>query len=143
MGNTDFYLDSEEIEEVEDYTEIEEEIDALIEVLLGDIYENEGRVMIDNFVKIRDITDSYNLIKRSVSGSGVKVDYHVNAPMVSMGYISIVGKNIKFNNPKVIEKVATLADNFVVYPKTDGTIEIDFTFHDVTVDVGKEEDFDD
>ena len=33
MDNTDFYLDSEEIEELEDYSEIEEEIDALVEVI--------------------------------------------------------------------------------------------------------------
>lgn len=143
MDNTDFYLDSEEIEELEDYSEIEEEIDALVEVINGNIYENEGCVMINNFVKIRDIIDSYELIKSSVSGIGVKVDYHVNEPMVNMGYISIVGKNIKFNNPKVIEEVAALADNFEVYPRTDGTVKINFTFQNVTVEVGKEEVFDD
>ena len=143
MDNTDFYLDSEEIEELEGYSEIEEEIDALVEVINGNIYENEGCVMINNFVKIRDIIDSYELIKSSVSGIGVKVDYHVNEPMVNMGYISIVGKNIKFNNPKVIEEVAALADNFEVYPRTDGTVKINFTFQNVTVEVGKEEGFDD
>ena len=52
-----------------------------------------------------------------------------------MGSVTLCGKNIVFKNPEWFVKVVEYASNFEVYPKIDGTIEMNFTFHGLTTSV--------
>ena len=62
---------------------------------------------------------------------GVNVTYDIGGISPCMGVVSISGKTIIFNNANLFKDAKNLATNFEVYPKTDGTIQMNFGFHDL------------
>lgn len=50
-------------------------------------------------------------------------------PYQNMGTVSITGKKCEFENPNLLIKAIQLANNVEFYPKTNGKIQIDFTFY--------------
>ena len=48
-----------------------------------------------------------------------------------MGYISVVGNDITFMRPDVLATAAAVSSNVDIYPKTNGTVQMDFTFHGI------------
>ena len=62
---------------------------------------------------------------------GVNVAYDIGGISPCMGVVSISGKTIIFNNANLFKDAKNLATNFEVYPKTDGTIQMNFGFHDL------------
>ena len=72
-------------------------------------------------------------MKYLTKGTNAKVTYALNEPYKSMGSVSIVGKELTFSNPKWFMIAVRLASNFNVYPKTNGTVQMDFTFHGLTI----------
>ena len=63
---------------------------------------------------------------------GVKVTYEVCKPYRGMGSVSVVGRKIPFKDHDLFMRAVELADNFEVYPKTNGTVQMNFTFHRLT-----------
>ena len=59
---------------------------------------------------------------------GVNVTYDIGGISPCMGVVSISGKTIIFNNVNLFKDAKNLATNFEVYPKTDGTIQMNFGF---------------
>ena len=106
--------------------EINEE---LISKLISAIEEEERH----NYVNIKDKTDMVNLcydyLVKHTSGANIKKV--LNAPFKSMGYISLTGREISFDSPDVMVAVSSAASNVDVYPKLNGHVEIDFTFHGI------------
>lgn len=68
---------------------------------------------------LRDFTD------------GAQINKTINKPFKSMGFISVVGRSIKFLTSEAFLAVASVASNVDIYPKADGSLEIDFTFHGI------------
>ena len=60
---------------------------------------------------------------------GVNVTYDIGGISPCMGGVSISGKTIIFNNANLFKDAKNLATNFEVYPKIDGTIQMNFGFH--------------
>lgn len=112
--------------------EVEEMLDSLTE-LIGEQAENENnRTAIINPDKIKGVLYTYKVLKYLTKGTEAKVTYKLNEPYRSMGSVNVVGKNLIFSKPEWFMVAVKLASNFNVYPKTDGTVRMDFTFHGLT-----------
>lgn len=72
---------------------------------------------------------SYLALRHITKGRNVKVKYELFEPSKNMGYISVTGRKIDYQNSKVFKTVTELATNFEAYPKTNGTVQLNFTFH--------------
>lgn len=72
---------------------------------------------------------SYLALRHITKGRNVKVKYELFEPSKNMGYISVTGRKIDYQNSKVFKTVIALATNFEAYPKTNGTVQLNFTFH--------------
>lgn len=72
---------------------------------------------------------SYLALRHITQGRNVKVKYELFEPSKNMGYISVTGRKIDYQNSKVFKTVTALATNFEAYPKTNGTVQLNFTFH--------------
>lgn len=72
---------------------------------------------------------SYLALRHITKGRNVKVKYELFEPSKNMGYISVTGRKIDYQNSKVFKTVTALATNFEAYPKTNGTVQLNFTFH--------------
>lgn len=113
--------------------EVEEMLESLTD-LIGEQAENEdNRTSIINPKKVQAVLYTYKVLKYLTKGTNAKVTYALNEPYKSMGSVSIVGKELTFSNPKWFMIAVRLASNFNVYPKTNGTVQMDFTFHGLTI----------
>ena len=113
--------------------EVEEMLESLTD-LIGEQAENEdNRTSIINPKKVQAVLYTYKVLKYLTKGTNAKVTYALNEPYKSMGSVSIVGKELTFSNPKWFMVAVKLASNFNVYPKTNGTVQMDFTFHGLTI----------
>lgn len=79
--------------------------------------------------RICQILYSYLALRHITKGRNVKVKYELFEPSKNMGYISVTGRKIDYQNSKVFKTVTALATNFEAYPKTNGTVQLNFTFH--------------
>ena len=114
-------------------SEVEEMLESLTD-LIGEQAENEdNRTSIINPRKVQAVLYTYKVLKYLTKGTNAKVTYALNEPYKSMGSVSIVGKELTFSNPKWFMVAVKLASNFNVYPKTNGTVQMDFTFHGLTI----------
>ncbi len=93
---------------------------------LEKIMEDEADVNIDAVAKL---LWSYKATAYTVKGKGVVITYKLFEPTKKMGVVSINGKSIEFVNTELFANIAKIASNFEVFPKTDGTTQINFTFH--------------
>ena len=118
-----------EILEFKGKSDEDKELDDFILALGKTVPVSESKPAVVNIENGKNIVKAYDIVKQLTKGANVKVEYHINEPVRSMGYVSIIGKNIPINNVDLFMRVTKLASNFNVYVKTNGTIEMDFTFH--------------
>lgn len=118
-----------EILEFKGKSDEDKELDDFILALGKAVQVSESKPAVINIENVKNIVKAYDIVKQLTKGTHVKVEYHINEPVRSMGYVGIIGKNIPINNVDLFMQVTKLASNFNVYVKTNGTIEIDFTFH--------------
>ncbi len=115
----------------------DEEVEQAINSLLTAVSEKEtskdNRTSIANPYKIQQLLYTYKVMKYLVKHmKGAKVSYELYEPYISMGSVSVSGKNLTFRKPDWFMRAVELSDNFEVYPKTDGTVQMNFTFHGLT-----------
>lgn len=110
--------------------------DSFIKDLADNVAKDENGFSILNLRRVKELEYTYNVLKSIVKGNRVQLAYEMNAPYTSMGYISIIGKGINITEPELFTKAAQLASNVEMYPKVDGTVQINFTFHGLTRKVG-------
>ncbi len=139
MENMEFDFDLE----IGNYNEesIRETDEAFGEFLREELNDGKTHISIINPIRLKEVRYVSELIKKAVEKNGAKVicDIDIKAPL-SIGYVSITGKNIRFSKPQYFEAAAKIASNVEIYPKTDGTIQVNFTFHNVTVEIDEEDD---
>lgn len=115
----------------------DEEVDEMLESLtdlIDEQAENEGsRTSITDPKKAQVVLYTYKVLKYLTKGTKAKVTYALNEPYKSMGSVSVAGKELTFSDSKLFMVAVKLADNFNVYPKTNGTVQMDFTFHGLTI----------
>lgn len=132
MRETPFDLDK-------DFDSGEELMDSLDKVMMkiaSDISKDEADTTMIAMEGVQQVKTAYKALRFITNGKDVDVIYELNKPYTSMGSISIIGKEIIITSPKMFARVAEMASNFEVYPKTDGTVQMNFTFHNLTRKVG-------
>jgi len=115
--------------------EVEEMIDSIVVTVGESVKEDESRTSIINPIKLRQIEFTYKALRYMTNGSNAKVSYKLHEPFNSVGFVSVVGEDISFNHPEWFLKIAEYASNIEVYPKTDGTVQMNFTFHGLTLPI--------
>lgn len=127
--------------EIGNYNEesIRETDEAFVECLREEMDDGKRHISIINPIRVKEVRYVFDLIKKAVEKDGVTVTCDIE-PHLSIGYVSITGKNIRFSRPRYFEAAAKIASNVEIYPKTDGTIQVNFTFHNVTLGIGEEDD---
>lgn len=112
--------------------EVEEMLESLT-TMVGEQAENDdNRTAIVNPLKIKVVLYTYKVMCYLTTGMSAKVSYELNKPYKSMGSVSVVGKDLVFDKTEWFVAAIKLASNFNVYPKANGTIQMDFTFHGLT-----------
>lgn len=86
--------------------------------------------MVDNTTRIELAKECFNSLKEIINGA--KIALHLHEPYKSMGYISIEGKNYSINNPGAFALICKSASNIEIYPRTDGIVTINITFHKIS-----------
>lgn len=122
-------------EEFENDADVENALDNLVTVVARTAQIEDNRTQIVNPIKMQHILYTLKILKYLTKGSGAKVTYELYEPFRSMGSVTIRGKDITFSKPEWFMKAVELSANFEVYPRTDGTVEMNFTFHGLTMPV--------
>lgn len=112
--------------------EVEEMLDNLVTTIGDEIAADNSHVAIINPYRIQQVLYTYKVMKYLAKGTKAKVSYKLHSPFKSMGSVSVVGTDMLFRNTEWFIKAVELASNFEVYPKTDGTVQMNFTFHGLT-----------
>lgn len=115
--------------------EIEEAMDALVITAASRIEQDESRTSVINPYRMQQLLYTYKVMKYLMKGTKTKVTYKLHEPYHSMGSVSVTGKDIDFRKMSWFLRAAELASNFEVYPKTDGTVCMTFTFHNLTIPI--------
>lgn len=108
------------------------EFDAVVEAYNEAMARQEVGVSVLDFAKLSKMDAMHRIMRAIVSGKKASVSYELNEPYASMGSVSVEGKQIVIEYPKLFALVMEAASNFNVYPKTNGTVHIDFTFNGLT-----------
>lgn len=82
--------------------------------------------------RMMQLAYAYKILKSITDGINVKVTYTLHEPYNFVGSISIEGDSLEFCNTELFAKAAQLASNFEIYPKTDGTVQMNFAFYGLT-----------
>lgn len=122
-----------------DFDSEEEAIASLDEMMMkiaDDISSDETGTSVIVPERVKQIETAYKSLRLIAEGKNVDVTYEMNAPYTSMGSVSVTGREIIITNPALFARVAEMASNFEIYPKTNGTVQMNFTFHNITRKVG-------
>lgn len=111
--------------------EDEEFIRFLREIAFAHRKEEKRLIMVDT-VRVKQVIDAYNRLKNTAPQTPVKVTVSLFKPIESMGYISVVGGDITFDDPKEFAKIIEHATNVNFYPLVDGSGRLDISFHGLT-----------
>lgn len=113
--------------------DVEIALDVLITIVAQAAQKEDNRTQVVNPITMQHLLYTYKVLKYLTKGTGAKVTYEINEPYKSMGSVTVCGRNIVFKKPEWFIKAVELAANFEAYPKTDGTVEMNFTFHGLTM----------
>lgn len=111
-------------------------VDEIMMEIANDISGDEAGTSVIIPERAKQIETAYKSLLLIAKGKNVDVTYEMNAPYTSVGSVSITGREIIITNPVLFAKVAEMASNFEIYPKTNGTVQMNFTFHNITRKVG-------
>ena len=130
--NEDYGFDTEFMTD----EEVEQMLDSIV-TSVGDVASDDNsRTSVVNVYKMQQVLYVYKVMKYLAKGQkGVKVDCKLYTPYNSMGYVSVAGKKLVFRKPEWFMKAVELSNNFEVYPKTNGTVQMNFTFHGLTTPI--------
>jgi len=129
MNNEELGFDTEFMTD----EEVEQMLDSIVASVGESAEMDDRRTSIVNPYKLQQVLYTYKVLKYLTKGTkGTKVSYELYEPYRSMGSVSVVGKNLMFRKPEWFMKAVELANNFEAYPKTNGTVQMNFTFHGLT-----------
>ena len=117
--------------------EIEEMMDSLVLSVAEDCQKADDINSVLNFKRAKELMCVYNIMKALTKGTKAKVTYEINEPYKSMGSVSVIGRGVMLPlyNAEWFTAACKLASNFNVYPRTDGSVRMDFTFHGMTTPI--------
>ena len=96
------------------------------------IQEDESGVQMTNPKRMREFMLCADVMKKLFQKSGTKIEVIPHNMFPSLGTISVTTKNMVIRDPVVFADAAGLADNYEIYPKTDGTVVLEIAFYGLT-----------
>lgn len=110
----------------------EEEALAVLDAIIAEMPsgDSSGQTVTDKESEER-IKAACDVMKQITKGKEVRVSYELNTPYNGMGFITVVGSRIDISNPILFSKIMEISSNLEVYPKTNGDIQMNFTFHNL------------
>lgn len=112
--------------------EVEEMLDNIVTTVGDEAAADDSQTAIINPYRIQQVLYTYKVLKYLTKGTNAKVSYKLHSPYKSMGCVSVESSDVLFGQTAWFMKAVELASNFEVYPKTNGTIQMNFTFHGLT-----------
>lgn len=106
--------------------------DSFILALGHAISAQDSKPAIVDLHRIAQFQEAYHILEALAAHSGACLTYELNTPYKSMGSISLRSADLIFDAPAALAKAAGLASVVEVYPRTDDTIEMVFSFHGLT-----------
>lgn len=85
-----------------------------------------------NVQRVDQLKFAYALAQKYTSGINVRVRLCENSPFMGMGSVQIEGESITFTNTEWFARMAEFANNTEIYPLSNGTIRVTFTFYGLT-----------
>ena len=85
-----------------------------------------------NVQRVDQLKFAYALAQKYASGINIKVRLCENTPFMGMGSVQIEGKSITFANTEWFARMAEFANNTEIYPLSNGTVRVTFTFYGLT-----------
>lgn len=111
------------------FADEDKELNEFVDFLTAAIQKDEARPAIINVDNVKKVSTVFTIMKKLTEGTSAAVTYKLCSPFRSSGSVTVVGKKISFRNTKLFLEAVNLAENFDVYTKTDGTIQMDFGFN--------------
>lgn len=111
-------------------------VDGVMMKIANDISKDESGTSVVIPERVKQVETAYKVMQLITNGKNVDITYELNTPYTSMGSVSVVGKEIVISNPSLFVKVAGMASNLEVFTKTNGMVQMNFTFHNLTRKVG-------
>ena len=123
-----------EFDNFEDYLDEQDEINALRE-LFGDAFKKPKEYLaLYNLAKYKQFALLYKSLCKNFENRNVYITYEIGEPDPSIGYISIIGKQINFSNMNESNELLNQlqkVDNIDTYILSDKSVRIDLTFYDL------------
>lgn len=92
-----------------------------------------GSVHMINPTRLKEMNDSYLMIKDITKDcEGIKIETGQDDKLVSMGYMSVVGRELRFSDGIQLAKALSLADVVEFTSFLNGETEIMLTFYGLT-----------
>ena len=92
-----------------------------------------GSVHMINPTRLKEMNDSYRMIKDITKDcEGIKIETGQDDKLVSMGYMSVVGRELRFSDGIQLAKALSLADVVEFTSFLNGETEIMLTFYGLT-----------
>jgi hypothetical protein len=110
------------------FADEDKELNEFLDFLTAAI-QKDARPSIINVDNVKKVSTVFAIMKKLTEGTSAVVTYKLCSPFRSSGSVTVVGKKISFRNTKLFLEAVNLAENFDVYTKTDGTIQMDFGFN--------------
>lgn len=107
--------------------------EKMLNMLTDEINAEERQVMIMNLPRMQQMIVSYAIIQKIFNGNkDVRINYKLNEPFKSMGYIELEGVVLEFDDTELFVQAAVLADNVEIYPLVKNKVHMNLTFHNLT-----------
>ena len=118
-------LNSEQFMNEEEATEAAEEA---LHFIAEAVQQDEEGAHITNIKRLKDVKLVYKLLKYITSGKQLQIRYE----LTSMAYISVVGRELRFDHPEWFVLCSNMASNVEIYARMDGCAQVNFTFNGFT-----------
>lgn len=122
-------LNSEQFMNEEEAAEAAEEA---LRFIAEAVQQDEEGTHITNIKRLKDVNLVYKLLKYITSGKQLQILYELNKPFTSMAYISVVGRELRFDHPEWFVLCSNMASNVEIYARMDGCAQVNFTFNGFT-----------
>lgn len=113
----------------------DEEADSFLSLAYKLAVDSETGTSVLNMEGMRKMQAVYASMKRIIRNDGVKITYEAHEPLLRYGSVTVTAKEISFTDTTAFREAASLSANYDIYPRTDGTVQIDFAFNDLTMKV--------
>ena len=98
----------------------------------GNLIEEIGRQPhVVNHERVKEFEHAYKLVCKAAKDSEATITYSLERINIGMASITVIGKDLQFDSPKVFVEAARFASNVNIYPRTDGMVRTDLTFYNM------------